>query len=89
MPVTLHLGADWTVPQRHVLAILDLQTTDSAATQAFLRRARAQGHLITVPEGESKSAVIAVDDRGIERVYLSPIASATLRGRGVPLTGMA
>jgi len=79
----LHLGAKWTVPCRHVLAILDLRTADSPDTRAFLRRACEQNALVTVPEGAPRSAVIAVDEAGARRVYLSPISAATLKHRNL------
>ena len=79
----LHLGAEWAVPHRHVLAILDLRTADSPDTRAFLRRAREQNALVAVPEGAPRSAVIAVDEAGARRVYLSPISAATLKRRNL------
>jgi len=82
------LGAEWVVPHRHVLAILDLGTADSQDTRGFLGRAREQGAVITVPEGEPRSAVVAVDEAGIRRVYLSPISAATLKTRNL-FTGIA
>lgn len=81
--LVLHLGADWVVPHRHVLAIIDLSTADNPDTRAFLRLARQQKAVIAVPEGEPRSAVIAVDDAGARRVYLSPISAATLRERNL------
>ena len=79
----LHLGAEWAIPRRHVLAILDLRTADSPDTRAFLRRAREQGAVMAVPGGAPRSAVIAVDEAGARRVYLSPISAATLKRRNL------
>ena len=79
--MVLHLGAEWVIPHRHVLAIVDLHTADSPDTHAYLRRAREQGALVTVPEGAPRSAVIAVDEAGIGCVYLSPISAVTLKQR--------
>lgn len=81
--MVLHLGAEWVVPHRHVLAILDLSTADSPDTRAFLRYAHQQGEVITVPEGEPRSVVIAVGEAGARRVYLSPISAATLKQRNL------
>ena len=81
--MVLHLGAEWVVPHRHVLAIVDLRTADSPDTREFLRRAREQNAVVTVPEGAPRSAVIAVDEAGSRRVYLSPISAATLKGRNL------
>jgi len=79
----LHLGAEWVVPHRHVLAILDLHTADSPDTRAFLRCAHEQGAVITVPEGAARSAVITLDEAGSRCVYLSPISAATLKQRNL------
>ena len=79
----LHLGAEWVVPCRYVLAILNLRTADSPDTRDFLRRFRELNTLISVPEGAPRSAVIAVDDKGVRRVYLSPISAATLKQRNL------
>jgi len=79
--LVLHLGSKWMVPHRHVLAILDLRTADNPDTRAFLRDAREQNALAAVPEGTPRSAVIAVDEAGARRVYLSPISAATLKRR--------
>ena len=78
----LHLGADWFVPQRELLAILNVETAIGADTQVFLQRARAEGRVVSVPDGPPKSLVVTVDAKGCPRVYLSPISSATLLLRG-------
>jgi hypothetical protein len=75
------LGADYAVPHRYVLAILDIQNADSPDTRSFLRRAHAEDAVVRVPDGAPRSAVITVDDGGARRVYLSPISSLTLRER--------
>ena len=79
----LHLGAEWVVPYRQVLAILDLHTADSPDTREFLRRAREQNAVITVPEDAPRSAVIVMDEAGTQRVYLSPVSSVTLKQRSL------
>ena len=79
----LHLGAEWAVPHRHVLAIVDLHTADSPDTREFLRRAREQNAVVIVPEGAPRSAVIAVDEAGARHVYLSPISATTLKERNL------
>ena len=81
--LVLHLGSKWVVPHRHVLAIVDLRTADNPDTRAFLRRARERDALVTVPEGAPRSAVIAANEAGAGRVYLSPISAATLKRRNL------
>jgi hypothetical protein len=77
----LHLGADRVVPRRHVLAILDVRSLKSADTDNFFQRADAQDAVETVPEGPPRSLVIAVNDAGTRRIYLSPISPLTLARR--------
>ncbi|MDR3051053.1 MAG: DUF370 domain-containing protein [Oscillospiraceae bacterium] len=81
MVLVLHLGADCAIPWRHVLAIVDARNLDNRDTRVFLDRAQAAGQVRTVPDGEVRAMVLAMDDAGVQRVYLSPISAATLRMR--------
>lgn len=72
----LHIGGDVIIPARDVIAIFDITTSDNTATSEFLRTAQEEGFIIDLIEGEKKSFILAND-----RIYLSPIASSTLRKR--------
>lgn len=77
----LHLGAEVSVPQGEVVAILRCPSPLSGATARFVERARAQGQVVQVPGGPAKSMVVAVDAHMRRRLFLSPISSQTLRAR--------
>ncbi len=81
----MHLGDDCAVPQRHVLAILDMRCAEAADTKAFLQGVRERCQVTQLREGPTRSMVITVDGEGAQRVYLSPIAPQTLRARTRPL----
>ena len=83
----LYLGSDCVVPDRNVIAILDVDNVQTADTRAFLERAQAEGTVVTVPDGPAKSAVVTMGGDGVQRVYLSPISTATLRGRSAFFAG--
>ncbi len=72
----LHLGSNVSISWRDIIAIFDLTSTHSSATDSFLRVARDEGFLVDPIEGDPKSFVLTAD-----RIYLSPIASLTLRKR--------
>ena len=72
----LHLGSNVSISSRDIIAIFDLTSTHSSDTRSFLQTAQDEGFLIEPIEGEPKSFVLTAS-----RVYLSPIASLTLRKR--------
>ncbi len=72
----LHLGSNVSISSREIIAIFDLTTTNSSDTRSFLQTAQDEGFLIEPIEGEPKSFVLTA-----KQIYLSPIASLTLRKR--------
>ena len=77
----LHIGGDVIIPFRDVVGIFDHVTSDAAATREFLKVSREEGFTFSATDiTHVKSFVVAND-----RVYLSPIACATLRKRWVSL----
>lgn len=77
----LHIGGDVTIRLKSVVAILDMEnTTTSKITKEFLRMAEEEGFVIPVSEDLPKSYVIIEEGKG-NRIYLSPISSATLLKR--------
>ncbi len=77
----LHIGGDLTIRLSTVVAILDMETTTvSKITKEFLRTAEEEGFVLPVSEDLPKSYVITEEGTG-NRIYLSPISSATLLKR--------
>ncbi|MGE5654408.1 MAG: extracellular matrix regulator RemB [Bacillota bacterium] len=72
----LHLGSNVSISSRDIIAIFDLTSTHSTDTRSFLQTAKDEGFLVEPVEGEAKSFVLTAN-----RIYLSPIASLTLRKR--------
>ena len=78
----LHLGNNISVPLDDIIGIFDLDNAStSRTTRAFLRAAEEEGMVITVSEDLPKSLVVCCPRGSWQRVYISPLASATLHGR--------
>lgn len=78
----LHLGASVVIHRDDVLGIFDLDnTTSSRLTRDFLARAEREGRVFSAGEDLPKSFLLCRDRRGRDRVYLSQLATATLRRR--------
>ena len=78
----LHLGQETVVRADTVIGIFDSDnTTLSRATRDFLNERERQGRVISITEDIFKSYVVCVDEHGEETVYLSQVATATLRKR--------
>ena len=76
----IHIGADVSLPAHWIVGIFDLdRVTPSGGTADFMRQAEEQGRLDWMTAGIPRSMVVT-----IERVFLSPVSTATLRSR---LTG--
>ena len=78
----LNLGQSVVVQKKSVIGIFDLDnTTQSHRTRAFLERAEREGRLISLGDDLPKSFVVCQEGKGPGKVYISQLASATLRGR--------
>lgn len=78
----LHLGNNVSVPLDDIIGIFDLDNTStSRTTRAFLKAAEEEGMVITVGEDLPKSVVVCCPRGSWQRVYISPLAAATLAGR--------
>lgn len=78
----LHLGSNVSVPLDDIIGIFDLDNTStSRITRAFLRAAEEEGMVITVEGDIPKSLVVCCPRGSWQRVYISPLAAATLAGR--------
>ncbi len=73
----LYIGGDVVLPCRQVIAVFDALSTDAPVTREFLRTYREEGFAVSTTEGgQIKSLVLTLD-----KLYLSSIASSTLRRR--------
>lgn len=72
----LHIGGDVIIPIKDVIGIFDLSSAENSATTEFLSVAKEEGFIIDRIDGEKKSFILVN-----EQIYLSPIASSTLRKR--------
>lgn len=78
----LHLGQETVVRASTVIGIFDSDnTTLSRATREFLSRCEKQGRVVSITDDIFKSYVVCVNENGTETVYLSQVATATLRKR--------
>lgn len=78
----LHLGNNISVPLDDIIGIFDLDNASTARdTRRYLRAAEEEGMVITVGEELPKSLVVCCPRGSWQRVYISPLASATLQGR--------
>lgn len=78
----LHLGSNVSVPVDDIVGIFDLDNSStSRITREFLRKAEEEGMVITVSDDLPKSIVVCCPQGSWQRVYISPLASATLLGR--------
>lgn len=82
----IHLGADTIVLKRDIVGIFDLDTaTVSKHTRNYLTQAEKQGDVINVTYELPKSFVVCRDKArpSGRRVYISQLASSTLRVRAL------
>lgn len=78
----LHLGQSTVVPKDSIVGIFDLDNASwSHRTRAFLERAERDGRLVSLGEDLPKSFVLCQEGADAGTVYISQLASATLRGR--------
>ena len=74
----LHLGGEIIVPLKDVVAIMDVKTrNNSESTAEFLTVAEEEGFVVHLG-GKVHSFVVTTD-----KVFLSPISTATLRKRAI------
>ena len=82
----LHLGNNVVKALSSIICIFDLDiSSHSPITREFLRRAELSGDVVDVSGDLPKSFVVTEED-GIRKVYLSQLASSTLRGRAETLS---
>ena len=74
----LHIGGDFILSTRYIIGIFDFESAiDQTQTSiSFIQRAEAKDQIEIVSPDIPRSYIVTVD-----RVYLSPISTATLRRR--------
>jgi len=78
----LHLGSSISVPTDDIIGIFDLDNASTArATKQFLRCAQEEGMVVSVGCDLPKSLVVCCPRGSWQRVYISPLAPATLLRR--------
>lgn len=78
----IHLGNNALIKTEEIIGIFDLDnTTVSARTRDYLRRAEKSGNVVITGSELPKSFVVASKKRGDNRVYLAVPSPATLSKR--------
>ena len=78
----IHIGNNMLVDTNEIIGIFDLDnTTVSARTREFLKRAQNDGKVIFSGSELPKSFVVASRKKGDNRVFLAVLAPATLSKR--------
>lgn len=78
----IHLGNSALIKTEEIIGIFDLDnTTVSARTRDFLRKAEKDGKIVSTGSELPKSFVVASKKRGDNRVFLAVPAPATLSKR--------
>ena len=84
----LHIGGEYVVPVKNIIAIMDLETTSiSKDTKEFLRDAEEEGFVKAVTDDIPKSYIITEFNKKSE-IYLSAISSVTLQKRIKSMSGV-
>lgn len=77
----LHLGGDYVVFEKDIVAICDMDTsTTSKITCDLLKDAEKEGLIIAISNELPKSFIVTTQEN-MNFIYLSPISSTALRGR--------
>ena len=78
----LHVGSETIVSERNIIGIFDLENTSvSKFTRDYLRKKQEENRVVNVTNEIPKSFVVCADPAGRETIYLSQLATATLKKR--------
>lgn len=78
----LHLGNSVAVPTADIIGIFDIDNATTAkTTRAYLKAAEEEGMAVTIGGDLPKSLIVCCPKGSWQRVYISPLAPATLMGR--------
>jgi len=77
----LHIGRDYVIPLKSIIAIMDLEkTTISKDTREFLKIAEEEGFIVNVSDDIPKTFIVTESDKK-SKIYLTSISSVTLQKR--------
>ena len=77
----LHLGNDYIVFEKDIIAVFDFETTTvSKITREFLREAEDEEFIVNVSDDVPKSFIVT-EIKGRSKVFISNIATSTLLKR--------
>lgn len=77
----LHLGNEVMAKTSQIIGVFDLDTaTVPETTRDFLANAQKEGIVVNIGESLPKSFIL-YEENGQLRIYISPLASSTLRKR--------
>lgn len=75
----LHLGNDYVVLKKDVIAVFDLDnTSQSLISRKYLSRAEKEGKIVNAAGLELPKSFVVAERNGIQTVYLSQLNSSTL-----------
>ena len=78
----LYLGQDKVVRVREIIGIFDLDnTTVSKTTREMLHKAEQNGDAVTIAGDLPKSYVVCSQQKGAQKIYISPVTPSTLQRR--------
>ncbi len=78
----LHIGGDFIVYKRDIVAIFDLESTSlSKITKEYLKNEEINKRVINVEKETLPKSYVVINENGKNILYISPIASATLLKR--------
>ena len=75
----IHLGGEIEVRKKTIVAIFDLDNTStSKITKEFLQNATKEKRVINVSKEDLPRSYILTEEKGEQKLYISPISSQTL-----------
>lgn len=78
----MQLGGAAVVRSRDIIGIFDLDyCSTSARTREYLKKAQLAGEVVNTTEEIPKSFVACEDEKGVRRLYISGVSTATLKKR--------
>lgn len=78
----LHLGNDFLINTKNLIGIFDIEKVSiSKATKDYLNKASKMNRVVNVSYELPKSFIVCLDKHLNETVYISQIATATLKKR--------
>ena len=84
----ISIGADFSVRDRDVIGIFDLDNTSvSKHTRAFLSEAEAQGEVVDV-SGKLPKSYVLTEEFGLRRVYLTQYNATIMEKRAEAPSGI-